>query len=204
MTETVNVGRPRDDRIDRAVLESTRDLLGELSYADLTMTAVAARAGTSVPAIRRRWPSKAHLVHHAVFPDDVAVPPRRHDTSLRDEAAAVIDSCAMLMSSPAMVRAITGLLSDLAADEDLQRELTARLRQAVWTDLGERFAEAAERDGVHLSVDVDLVVETTFGTALMAALLRGADGLDGRWRAAMTELLLAGVGADRRPTEAAR
>ena len=65
---TTEFGRPRDPRIVGAVLKATVDLLGETGYADLSVDAIAKRAGTSKPAIYRRWPSKAHLVHEAVFP----------------------------------------------------------------------------------------------------------------------------------------
>src|ERR1700745_3279406 len=66
----IDIGRPRDPRIDTAVLRATVDLLGETGYAELSVDAIARRAGTSKPAIYRRWPSKAHLVHEAVFPID--------------------------------------------------------------------------------------------------------------------------------------
>ena len=73
---TTELGRPRDKRIDSAVLRSTVELLAETGYADLSVDAIARQAGTSKPAIYRRWPSKAHLVHEAVFPisDATALP----------------------------------------------------------------------------------------------------------------------------------
>src|SRR5690242_12376532 len=64
----VDLGRPRDPRIDGAVLRATIELLAETGYPGLLVSAIAERAGTSKPAIYRRWPSKAHLVHEAVFP----------------------------------------------------------------------------------------------------------------------------------------
>src|SRR6516165_9256026 len=64
----VDFGRPRDPRIDSAVLRATVELLAETGYSGLLVSAIAERAGTSKPAIYRRWPSKAHLVHEAVFP----------------------------------------------------------------------------------------------------------------------------------------
>ena len=68
--------RPKEDVVrdqlreedERAVLRATADLVQERGYADLTIAAIAERAGTTKPAIYRRWPSKAHLVHEAVFP----------------------------------------------------------------------------------------------------------------------------------------
>src|SRR5260370_21332555 len=67
---TTDLGRHRDPRIESAVLRSTVDLLGETGNAALSVDAIARRAGTSKPAIYRRWPSKAHLVHEAVVPID--------------------------------------------------------------------------------------------------------------------------------------
>ena len=61
-------GRPRDRRIDGAVLRATAELLEEVGYLQLTIAAIAERAGTNKPAIYRRWPTKARLVHEAVFP----------------------------------------------------------------------------------------------------------------------------------------
>lgn len=184
-------GRPRDARIDTAVLDATRQLLAEVGYAGLTLTAVAARAGTSVPAVRRRWPGKAHIVHHAVFPADHVVLPRSDDSTLRDEVALVVDNCVHLVADPAMRRAIAGLLGDLAADDDLQAELTERMSLVVWGDLAERFAGAARRDGVELTLDPAVIAETAFGTTLMASVLRGGTGLNEQWRTRMTEMLLA-------------
>src|SRR5262249_39630713 len=61
-------GRPRDPRIDAAILRAAADLLVEIGYSNLTMAAVAERAGTTKTALYRRWSSKAELVHEAAFP----------------------------------------------------------------------------------------------------------------------------------------
>ncbi|HEX7825290.1 MAG TPA: helix-turn-helix domain-containing protein, partial [Mycobacterium sp.] len=66
--KTAGAGRPRDPRIDAAILGATADLLVEIGYSNLTMAAVAERAGTTKTALYRRWSSKAELVHEATFP----------------------------------------------------------------------------------------------------------------------------------------
>ena len=63
--EEVAAGRPRDPRIEQAVLNATAVLLVRHGYADLNLAEVARRARTTKPAIYRRWRSKAHLVHEA-------------------------------------------------------------------------------------------------------------------------------------------
>ncbi|MGH3576761.1 MAG: helix-turn-helix domain-containing protein, partial [Mycobacterium sp.] len=61
-------GRPRDPRIDAAILSATAELLVQIGYSNLTLAAVAQRAGTTKTALYRRWSSKAELVHEAAFP----------------------------------------------------------------------------------------------------------------------------------------
>src|ERR1700753_3460011 len=63
-----SAGRPRDPRIDAAILAATADLLVQIGYSSLTMAAIAERAGTTKTALYRRWSSKAELVHEAAFP----------------------------------------------------------------------------------------------------------------------------------------
>ena len=55
-------GRPRDPQIDAAVLGATLSVLDELGYGRLTMEEVAQRAGTTKPAIYRRWAGRPRLV----------------------------------------------------------------------------------------------------------------------------------------------
>ena len=52
--------------IDEAVLRATIEVLESVDYLRLAIAKIAERAGTTKPAIYRRWPTKAHLVHEAV------------------------------------------------------------------------------------------------------------------------------------------
>jgi AcrR family transcriptional regulator len=55
-------GRPRDPKIDAAVLAATLAVLDDVGYGRLTLEEVARRAGTTKPAIYRRWASRQELV----------------------------------------------------------------------------------------------------------------------------------------------
>ncbi|HEX6419737.1 MAG TPA: TetR/AcrR family transcriptional regulator [Acidimicrobiales bacterium] len=59
-------GRPRDPGRDAAILTATLDLLGEVGYEQLTVRAIAQRAGAGLATIYRRWPTKEDLVVDAV------------------------------------------------------------------------------------------------------------------------------------------
>lgn len=59
-------GRPLDPRRDEAILAAALELLGEVGYDQVSMDAIAGRAGVSKATIYRRWDSKATLVVDAI------------------------------------------------------------------------------------------------------------------------------------------
>jgi AcrR family transcriptional regulator len=63
---SVSRGRPRDRTIDGRVLAAARDHLAGFGYEALSISAVAAAAGTTRQAVYRRWPSKADLATAAI------------------------------------------------------------------------------------------------------------------------------------------
>src|SRR6201996_4552925 len=109
----VDFGRPRDPRIDGAVLRATVELLAETGYASLLVSAIAERAGTSKPAIYRRWPSKAHLVHEAVFP--IGSGTELPDTgSLGGDVREMVRRTVVVLTTPAARAALPGLVGEMA------------------------------------------------------------------------------------------
>jgi AcrR family transcriptional regulator len=59
-------GRPRDPSRDEAILGAARDLLGEVGYEQVTVRAIAQRAGAGLATLYRRWPTKEDLVVDAI------------------------------------------------------------------------------------------------------------------------------------------
>lgn len=59
-------GRPRSAEADRRILDAALLLLGEQGFAEMSVEAVAARAGVGKATIYRRWPSKEALVVAAI------------------------------------------------------------------------------------------------------------------------------------------
>lgn len=186
------LGRPRDRRIDGAVLAATVELLGESGYATLSVDAIAQRAGTSKPAIYRRWPSKAHLVHEAAFPIGAA-------TELPDTGALDSDIREMLrrtvavLSTPAARAALPGLLAEMAADTTLHAALLERFADVLTRGLVERLASAVDRGEVRPEVTAEDLTEMVAGVALLGALALGRQ-LDADWIERHSTLILKGIG----------
>ena len=176
---TTELGRPRDKRIDNAVLQATVELLAQTGYADLSVDAIARRAGTSKPAIYRRWPGKAHLVHEAVFPisDTTALP----DTgSLAGDVREMVRRTAAVLTTPASRAALPGLVGEMAADLTLHSALLERFGDILSRGLSDRLNDAVARGAVRPDVTAAEIVEVVAGTTFLALLTRG-DTLDDSW-----------------------
>jgi AcrR family transcriptional regulator len=68
-------GRPRDLTIDADVLDAALRELAGSGYAAFSMSAVAEAAGTTRPALYRRWPGKQALIVDAVARLAATAPP---------------------------------------------------------------------------------------------------------------------------------
>lgn len=190
---TVEIGRPRDPRIDGAVLAATVDLLAETGYAGLSVDAIARRAATSKPAIYRRWPSKAHLVHEAVFPLGEA-------TDLPDTGSVAADVCEIMrrtmavLTTPAARAALPGLVGEMAADPTLHAALLERFADILGRGLTDWLDAAVARGEVRPEVTAADVVDAIAGIAFLA-LITHADTLDDAWVDRTAELITKGISA---------
>ena len=190
---TTEIGRPRDPRIDDAVLRATVGLIGKTGYADLSVDAIARRAGTSKPAIYRRWPSKAHLVHEAVFPlsDATELP----DTgSLAGDVREMVRRTVAVLTSPAARAALPGLVGEMATDLTLHTALLQRFADILSRGLTARLDHAAARGEVRPGVTAADLVEALAGITFLALLTRGA-ALDDAWVERTATLITRGISA---------
>jgi AcrR family transcriptional regulator len=187
-------GRPRDPRIDAAILTATADLLVQIGYSNLTLAAVAERAGTTKTALYRRWSSKAELVHEAAFP----VAPTALAGPGGDMAAdlqAMIAAARDVFATPVVRAALPGLVADMSADAELNARVMARFA-GLFTAVQARLSEAVDRGEVHQDVDPDRLIELIGGATLLRLLLRPDEPLDDSWVNQTTAILAHGVTRD--------
>jgi AcrR family transcriptional regulator len=184
-------GRPRDPRIDAAILTATADLLVHIGYSNLTLAAVAERAGTTKTALYRRWSSKAELVHEAAFP----VAPSALVGPVGDIAAdvrAMIAAARNVFTTPVVRAALPGLVADMSADSELNARVMSRFAD-LFTAVRVRLREGVDRGEVHHDVDPDRLIELIGGATLLRLLLRPDDELDDAWVEQTTAILVHGV-----------
>ena len=186
-----SAGRPRDPRIDAAILRATADLLVQIGYSNLTMAAVAKRAGTTKTALYRRWSSKAELVHEAAFP---ATPTALEtpEGSIAADIHAMIAAARDVFTSPVVRAALPGLIADMAADADLNARVMSRFT-GLFAAVRARLGDAIERGEVHSGIKPDRLVEVIGGATMLRLLLWPDRDLDDKWVDQTAAIVVHGV-----------
>lgn len=182
-------GSRRDPAIDAAVLAAARRLLVEHGYAGTSIDLIATTAGVSRPAVYRRWESKAHLVHAAVFPDLDADAPC---DALADEIVRLCHGAVRMYADPAIREAIPGLLHDLRGDDEMRRLISGRLEAAVRAQLAQRLADAVDQQAVRASVSADTLLDAIAGGAWYAVCVREVSDPDAT-ATELAEMILRGI-----------
>jgi AcrR family transcriptional regulator len=150
--------------VDAAIAESVVALLREVGYGDMTIEAVAQRAGVGHTSVYRRWPSKAYMVHEIVFHDPpvtAAPADTQFEDLVRGFAYGVIDR----LSQPEARAALPGLMADAQADPELLARLVDRFEPAARAELQRAAADAVERGELRPEADVDRVYDAIIGVA---------------------------------------
>jgi AcrR family transcriptional regulator len=185
-------GRPRDPRVDEAILQATRDLLVTLGYQRLAVDAVARRAGVSRTTVRLRWKSKAELVFDAVSPDPqiLQVP----DTgSLEGDIRGCVDNTVRLFRSAPMRAAFQGLLDDVRNHPDVRTALTERIYRPSIEGFSRLVSRAVGRGEILHAMDPDVLFDVIAGSSLYRLTVSGGD--PARLADQLVAILTAGLGA---------
>lgn len=183
-------GRPRDTRIDDAVLRATVELLEEIGYTRLTIPLVAARAGATPPAVYRRFPTKLELVYEAVFPTPPSAELPLVD-GLESGVRALLLASIDLFSRPAVHTAISGLMAEMPSEPGLSARLLSRLQGTTYIRL-QQFLDNAAAEGLAIGgVDARLFLDMIGGTVMMA--LANERRLDDTWVDQTTALIVRGL-----------
>lgn len=176
-------GRPRDASIDAAVLEVALRHLARDGFSGLSLSAVAADAGTTRPALYRRWKDKTALVVDAVAHLAKVDPPEVTGRPFED-LVAELEHFRHCISAAAALPLAGLMLGDGASPEVRRRyadEIVAPRRARIRACLTAAIASG------ELPQDADLLVAGSFLTGSWYALaLAGAEPPDDWARRAAT------------------
>ena len=154
-------GRPRSERLHRAILKTAFKLVLELGFRAVSVELIAAKAGVGKTTIYRRWPNKAAVVMDA-FTMMVG------SGSLFPKAARATDSIRLQMR--AMAKSFRGddgvLVKALLAEAQFDPELAKAFRDR-WTLPRRKLAlpvirEAIRQGGMRPEIDAEDTIDLLY------------------------------------------
>ena len=199
MTETRSTPRRRGRPSAAAavahdrVIEAVFGFLQERPLRELTMDAVAKRAGVGKPTLYRWWPTRNALVLAMVSErlvlDGEASPHASAEVKLRSRVERIVSQYGGTFG-----RIMAGLIGESQSDPEFRRELfdsQIRLRrQATIAEI-----EHGKNEGeFRADLDAGLLVDLVFG-AIYYRLLLGSAPLDAEFSQRLVELVLLGARA---------
>jgi AcrR family transcriptional regulator len=182
-------GRPRDPHIDGAVLGAVVDVLAQVGYARLTLEEVARRAGTTKPAIYRRWRTRQQLVLDALIRQlEAEVTPVLDSgcvvCDLVDGVGVFLNACRRI--PPGVLGA---LLTDCADQPALRTTFMERLFAPPRQVVGDMVERAKTRGDLRADLDPGLVVDLLGSLVHYRALFDHAPADDAAVEAVVATLL---------------
>ena len=183
-----SAGRPRDGKIDAAIIQATRGLLLETGYSALSLSAIAARAGTTTAAIYRRWSGKAQLVHEAILPAEVMAMPNASG-DVKEDIRALVEATRTMFDRPEVRLALPALIADTVADPDVHSAMISRFADSLTTFRTriDQDPDLPRDDG-----DLPLLAEVVVGSAIFRIIIRHDAPLDTAWVNDLTNLISSG------------
>jgi AcrR family transcriptional regulator len=186
-------GRPRSDRVHRAILDAARDLLIEEGFADLRLEHVAARAGVGKATIYRRWGSKEALAQELLA--ELAAPHiavAESDDTRQELLAAVTNPMRAVTDTP-FGPVIRALLSQIAVNPTLGDPFRATVVQARRREVSRVIARGVARGDLRPDADPDVATELLVGPVYFRLMFGGELTLDFANR--VVDSVLRGYGA---------
>jgi AcrR family transcriptional regulator len=183
--ERKSPGRPRSARADEAIIEAVLDLLADGTLAEeISIEAVAARAGVGKATIYRRWSNKEALLVDAVATIK-GEPPKIAGESVRDDLVTLLRPIA----TPAHTRAgkiMPCLMGEMHRSPELARcfQKITEPRRELMRQVLRRGVDAGE---LRADLDFELVIVMLAGPLVSQALIGWSPNLD---RATLPERLV--------------
>jgi AcrR family transcriptional regulator len=166
-------GRPRSAETHRAILAAVGALLAESGYPNLSIEAVAAKAGVGKQTIYRWWPAKADLVMEYLLGVSAEMP--RPDTGVMAE-----DLRIFLLSSVEgwtigkLGPVVTALMAEAQSDRRFGDLFFRNLISARRAVLKEILARGQTRGELDSKRDLELLADLIYGPLWYRLLLKHA------------------------------
>lgn len=177
-TASTPAGRPRDTRLDSALLAATADLIAERGYTAVTLQAVADAAGTSRPALYRRYSDLADLVVSMLMQRFGLAPGAEDLGGIEAELLAIQQHQRELFNDVVMRRALPGLIADLARSPEVAQRFHEQFLEPRRRSTASILERAVVRGEIAAGTDPEWLCDLITGPLLMRALVPALPPID--------------------------
>jgi AcrR family transcriptional regulator len=194
-----SLGRPREERADRAILAATRELIAEHGVRDLRMDDVADRARVGKATIYRRYRSKDELVTAAVaaLVSAIEVP----DTgSTQGDLFGLMRGAVDVYSGSVEAAAMPSLVDAMSRDAELARAVREGFLAGRRAALRAVLERGVERGDLRVELDFELALDVLGGPLFYRLLITGGP-IDEQLAAGVVELILRGFAPTKNEVE---
>ena len=197
-------GRPRDARVDEAILAATFRQLVDVGYGALSIEAVAAEAGVAKTTIYRRHPTKKDLVIAAMGAATPFEPPP-FDLPSREALEVFIRTAIHLLIDSGAFRILGSLLVEERREPGVLAAFRARLLEPRRAMVEAMLRSGMERGEIRPDIDPLVVTEMIAGAVIGHHVILGLHGdeawirslIDHVWRAIAVERNGRAIAAER-------
>ncbi|WP_063048563.1 TetR/AcrR family transcriptional regulator [Nocardia arthritidis] len=191
MPDTPTAAR-RSERARAAILAATAELIHEVSYAKLSIEAIAARAGVGKQTIYRWWPSKGAVVFDAMLESDSGptglVLPDTGDIAA--DLRPLLRGSVVALTDPGFESFLRAMYIEIQQDAELAVAYRERLLLPQRAAVADRLAAAVAAGQLRAGLDLELAVDLLLGPTQMRWSL-GLGGLTEAYADAALEAALA-------------
>lgn len=187
-------GRPRSERVSRAILEAARELLVEEGFTRLRLEHVATRAGVGKATIYRRWRSKEALALELLLG---LASPHIHVFDVGDTAAELlqaVENARRALTETPFGPVIRTLLSQIAVNPSIGDPFRATIVAARRTEIGRIVERGVARGDLRADADPGIATELLVGPVYFRLVFGG--GLDASLSSDIVDAYLRGFGTD--------
>lgn len=161
----------RNERSRRAILDAATTLIGEMNYDQVSIEAIAARAGVGKQTIYRWWPSKGAVVLEAVADSLGAVVDFPDTGDIVEDLRTQMKGVTRWLGSTGVRRMYQGLIAAAQCDHELSRAHLQLFIEPATVAGRERIARAKERGELRADADVQTLIDLLYGAIYYRLLL---------------------------------
>jgi AcrR family transcriptional regulator len=192
------IGRPREERADKAILSATLELMAESGVHDLRVDDVAGRAGVGKATIYRRYRSKHELITAAIagLVSEISVP----DTGqTRADLLALMHGSVKVYRGSVEAAVMPSLVEAMSEDAELARLVRERFLSGRRAALRAVLERGIQRGDLRGDLDIDLALDVLGGPLFYRLLITGGP-IDEQLAEGVVELILRGFAPQTTPS----